>query len=119
MHCNSFFFLHTPHYADTDTERRKSLSSNTGNQHADVSEMEDSTIPGSDLYLFPHRFGTFSISFSVGEKKFCSWGKKFNMASKKPVNACTLQWKYKPGLELPEFSAEATESAMQKAKLWQ
>ena len=43
------------------------------------------------------------------------------MASKTTttVNACTLLCKYKPRLELPEFSAEAIESAMQKMKLWQ
>ena len=57
-------------------------------------------------HLFPHCFGTFSISsfqfhFVLSEKKK---KKEFNMASTKIANTHTLQWKYKPRFKLPKNS---------------
>ena len=85
------------------------------------------TIPGSDLYLHVDTCSLTAVAlppsvfFFFFLFHFVLGGNKFNMASKTTttVNACTLLCKYKPRLELPEFSAEAIESAMQKMKLWQ
>ena len=51
--------------------------------------------------LFPHCFGTFSISFPFHSVLHEN---NFNTASEKMLNAHTLQWKYKPHFELPENS---------------
>ena len=51
-------------------------------------------------HLFPHCFGTFSIS-SFPFHFVLSGKKKFNMTSTIIANTHTLQWKYKPHFKLP------------------
>ena len=121
MHCNSFF-THTTlciHcYRETEKSRQQFRYASM-----QIWKTEDYyprlRFVSPHGHLFPHCCGTFSISFFLSFILFLGGGINSTWLPKKTVNACTLLCKYKPRLELPEFSAEAIESAMQKTKLWQ